>query len=245
MVKLILFGANGKMGQVLSKILIDDLDFQIIAGVSHTTGANYYPVYHDPFAIKELGNLIIDFSHPSYLETLLAFALTKKLPLLIATTGYNAQQLAVINDAAKQIPIMLSANMSLGINILNHILKQYQDILSDFDIEIIEKHHHNKIDAPSGSALLLANTLNVNKDHELTYGRSGNSKRQNKEIGIHSIRGGTIVGEHSVLFAGNDELMEFKHTALSKEIFAYGAIKAGKFLINQPKGFYTMDDIFK
>ncbi len=245
MVNIILYGANGKMGQVLSKLLEFDMDFHIIAGVDKEVQATYYPVYSDPFKIKEPGDLIIDFSHPSYLKQLLAYAVEKKLPVVIATTGYSKEQIALIKQKAKEIPIMLSSNMSLGINILNRILRQYHDTLSEFDIEIIEKHHNKKIDAPSGTALTLANTINENDEYELIYGRGGTHKRDKKEIGVHAIRGGSIVGEHSVLFSGKDEIIELKHTALSKEIFAHGAIKAGKFLVKQSAGFYTMDDIFK
>jgi len=244
MIKTIIFGANGKMSQVISMLLEDDLDFQIVAGVDHTTQGNYYPVYQDPFDIKESANLVLDFSHPNNLEALLKYSVKNHLPVVIATTGFNETQIALIKETGKEIPILLSANMSLGINILNRILREYQEILSEFDIEIIEKHHNKKIDAPSGTALMLANTLNVNQDYELVYGRKGNHKRQSKEIGIHAIRGGTISGEHNILFAGNDEIIEFKHTALSKEIFAYGAIQACKFLIKQPIGLYTMDDLF-
>ncbi len=241
---IILFGASGKMGTVLSKILEEDLDMRIVAGVDKKSTANYFPVYQDPFTIKETASVIIDFSHPSLLKSLLSYAIKQKLPIVIATTGFNESDLELINDAGVMIPIFLSANMSLGINILKNILRRYKKVLKEYDIEIIEKHHNQKLDAPSGTALALASTINENEEYELVMGRNSAKKRGKKEIGIHAIRGGTIVGEHSIIFAGTDEILEFKHTALKKEIFAHGAIKAAKFIVNKQAGLYTMDDIF-
>lgn len=249
MIQTMIYGANGKMGQIIGKILENHNILTVVAGVDHSPNklGSYFPVFQEPSEYKGKVDLIIDFSHPTYLETLLPYAKTQQAKVVIATTGYHAEQLNQIKEASTQLPILYSSNMSLGINIVNRILKQYTTILNDhFDIEIIEKHHNKKLDAPSGTALLLANTMNnaLNQSKDFIYGRHGESKREPKQVGIHAIRGGTIAGEHSLLFAGMDEIIELKHTALSKEIFAHGAIKAGEFLVNQNPGYYTMDDIF-
>lgn len=195
----------------------------------------------------ESGDIIIDFSHYSRLETLLDFAISKNLPLVIATTGYSQEILTKIEKASKKIPILLSSNMSLGINLLQDILEKIVPILyGNYDIELIEKHHNKKLDSPSGTAKTLLEVIEKNISEKITekYGRIGMEKRKKAEIGVHSLRGGTIVGEHSVLFCGNDEIIELKHTALSKKIFAEGAIQVAKFLIGKEPGLYIMKDIF-
>jgi 4-hydroxy-tetrahydrodipicolinate reductase len=250
MIKAIIYGSNGKMGQVLSKQIEIEEDIEIVAGVDRNASEikNAYPVYNSPYEYSGEADVIIDFSHPSYLTEMLEFSIGRKIPLVIATTGFSDEQLKEIEKASKEIPILHSANMSLGINLLSRILKSVSKLLSeDFDIEIIEKHHNKKVDAPSGTALLLANVINESLDNskEYTYGREGkNAKREKNEIGIHAVRGGTIPGEHTVIFAGDDEIIEIKHTALSKNIFALGAIKSARFIVKAKEGLYTMDDIF-
>lgn len=195
----------------------------------------------------EQGDVIIDFSHYSRLDTLLQFAIRTKTPLVIATTGYSQETLEKIVEASKHTPILLSSNMSLGINLLQDILEKITPILyGNYDIELIEKHHNKKIDSPSGTAKTLLEVMKNSIDEVITekYGRVGMEKREKNEIGVHSLRGGTIVGEHSVVFCGNDEIIELKHTALSKKIFAEGAIKGAQFLIGKEAKLYTMKDIF-
>lgn len=195
----------------------------------------------------EQGDVIIDFSHYSRLDTLLQFAVRTKTPLVIATTGYSQETLEKIVEASKHTPILLSSNMSLGINLLQDILEKITPILyGNYDIELIEKHHNKKIDSPSGTAKTLLEVMKNSIDEVITekYGRVGMEKREKNEIGVHSLRGGTIVGEHSVAFCGNDEIIELKHTALSKKIFAEGAIKGAQFLIGKEAKLYTMKDIF-
>ncbi|MTI48718.1 4-hydroxy-tetrahydrodipicolinate reductase [Sporosalibacterium faouarense] len=250
MIKVILYGCNGKMGQVMSNQLMMENDFEIVAGIDRDTvkHENNYPVYNSPYDYKEEVDIIIDFSHTSYLEEMLEFAVNKRIPLVIATTGLTKEHMEGIQEASKNIPILYSSNMSLGVNVLRKVLRQISPVIDEsFDIEIIEKHHNKKLDAPSGTAYLLANTINesLSNKKEYVYGREGkDARRKNNEIGIHAIRGGTIAGEHSVIFAGLDEVIEIKHTALSKNIFAMGAIRSAKFIIESQPGFYTIDDIF-
>lgn len=195
----------------------------------------------------EKGDVIVDFSHYSRLDTLLDYAVDRGLPLVIATTGYSDEILKKIENSSKKIPILLSSNMSLGINLLQDILEKITPILyQNYDIELIEKHHNKKIDSPSGTAKTLLEVIKKNIDEviEEKYGRVGMEKREKNEIGVHSLRGGTIVGEHSVLFCGNDEIIELKHIALSKKIFAEGALQGAKFIIGKEPGLYSMKDIF-
>lgn len=193
--------------------------------------------------IKEKFDVIIDFSHPSYLEMVLAYVEQYDVPLVVATTGYNEIQIAAIKQCAKHHPVVYTANFSLGITVFEEVLKQITPILEDsFDIEVIEKHHNKKVDAPSGTAKMLVNAMNKNHAYEEVNGRSGMRKRS-KEIGIHAIRGGSIVGEHTVIFAGEDEVFEIKHEAHSKNIFVNGAIKAASFIVGKQAGLYNMNDV--
>ena len=191
--------------------------------------------------------MIIDFSHPSALEPLLAYATAHKIPAVIATTGLSAEQKEQLAEAAKEIPLFFSANMSLGINLLISLAKKAAALLEEsFDIEIIERHHNQKIDAPSGTALAIADGISevLKNPPEYVYDRhSVRRKRKKNEIGLHAVRGGTIVGDHEVLFAGNDEVIELKHSAASKEVFAVGAVKAAKFLAGKRPGMYSMTDL--
>ncbi len=196
---------------------------------------------------NETGDVIIDFSHFSRLDTLLDFAENKKIPLVIATTGYNRETAEKIEKVSKNIPVLLSSNMSLGINLMQDILEKIVPVLyGSYDIEVVEAHHNKKIDSPSGTAKTLVETIEKGCSDAMTrqYGREGIHPREKNEIGIHSLRGGTIVGEHSVLFCGNDEVIEIKHTAMSKKIFAKGALEAAKFLAGKKAGLYSMKDIF-
>lgn len=191
---------------------------------------------------------IIDFSHFSLLEDVLEAGINKKVPVLIATTGHSEEQLKKIEEAAKQIPIIKATNTSVGVNIVNEIVAFATKLLKDFDIEIIEKHHNRKIDAPSGTANTLLEVVKENlddngKDYRTIYGREGHSKRAEKEIGVHAIRGGNIVGEHTVIYAKNDEIIEIKHEALSRKMFSDGAVKAVEFLFGKKSGMYTMKDV--
>lgn len=251
MIKVIIHGCNGTMGQVLSKHLEEDDEIQIAAGIDRSPDKfkNNYPVYSDIFNFDGNADVLIDFSNPYFLPGLLDFGLERKIPLVIATTGLTTKDMKNIKDASEKIPIFYSANMSLGINIITGIVEKIAPILSDtFDIEIVEKHHNKKADAPSGTAYMIANKINesLNNSMEYVFGRySKKEKRRKNEIGIHAVRGGTIVGEHSIIFAGLDEVIEIKHTAASKSIFALGAIKAAKYIINKKSGLYTMNDIIK
>ncbi|BBA50521.1 4-hydroxy-tetrahydrodipicolinate reductase [Fusobacterium varium] len=196
----------------------------------------------------ETGDVIIDFSHYSRLNSLLDYSKEKRIPLVIATTGYSNEILKKIKEAAREIPVLLSSNMSLGVSLLNDILERIVPVLyGNYDIEVIEKHHNKKVDSPSGTAKNLIETIKKSCSETMReqYGREGNRKREKNEIGIHSLRGGTIIGEHSVLFCGEDEVIEIKHTAMSKKIFAAGALKAAEFLIGKEAGIYTMKNIFE
>lgn len=248
MLKVIISGCNGAMGQVLSKTIEAMEDAKIAAGIDKDIDRckNNYDVYSDISDYKEKADVIIDFSNPGSLENLLKYGTEKETPIVIATTGLSAKNMESIKKASEKIAVFQSGNTSLGINVLNSLVKKAAAILSEtFDIEIIEKHHNKKIDAPSGTAYMIAQGINdeLNNSKKFVYGREGISKREKNEIGIHSVRGGTIAGEHTVIFAGMDEIIEIKHTAMSKNIFAQGAVKAAKYIVNQDKGLYNMDDL--
>ncbi|MEG0681090.1 MAG: 4-hydroxy-tetrahydrodipicolinate reductase [Eubacterium sp.] len=248
MLKILLSGVGGAMGHTLQSAIADDPECQIVAGFDLNTDQNTpFPIYSDLTLCTEKADVIIDFSHFKAFDGIFNYAKATKTPIVIATTGLSDQNMADIQVASQNFPIFKTANMSLGINILARALKEMSGVLEDtFDIEIIEKHHNKKVDAPSGTALLLADAVNdgLNTKKEYTYGREGRDcKRQVNELGIHAIRGGTIAGEHTVLFAGNDELIEVKHTALSKKVFANGALKAAKYLVTKDPGLYDMQDV--
>jgi len=250
MIKIIMNGCNGKMGQVITKIVADTDDCEIVGGVDlNDSIKNTYPVYKSISEVKEKADVIIDFSHPSTLTSVLNYAKDTKTPAIICTTGLSAEQRQEIVDTSKEVAMFFSANMSLGVNLLIDLVTKAAKILEEnFDIEIIEKHHNQKIDAPSGTALAIADAIadSITKEAEYTYDRhSVRKKRSKNEIGIHSMRGGTIVGEHSVIFAGQDEVIEVKHQATSKEVFAVGAVRAAKFLAGKPAGMYEMKDLIK
>ncbi|NLK97211.1 4-hydroxy-tetrahydrodipicolinate reductase [Defluviitalea saccharophila] len=249
MIKIIMHGCNGKMGQVISSLVEDNEDSMIAAGIDpNVNKSNPYPVFSKINDCDIDADVIIDFSTATAVKPLLDYALERQLPVVVCTTGLSEDIIDFIKKSSTKIPIFFSANMSLGINLLISLVKRASEILSDanFDIEIIEKHHNQKIDAPSGTALALADAINEALDNQYTYKydrHSERKKREKKEIGIHAIRGGTIVGEHSVIFAGKDEIIELNHTAMSKEVFAVGALKAAKFLAGKAPGLYNMDNL--
>ncbi|WP_315122086.1 4-hydroxy-tetrahydrodipicolinate reductase [uncultured Clostridium sp.] len=247
MVKVILCGCNGKMGKVITQTALSFPNIDIVAGVDKSlNNNNLYPIFSNINEVNVAADVVLDFSRPEALDDLLGYSSKNATPLILCTTGYSEDQLNKISEGSKAISIFRSANMSIGVNIVNSILKSISNKLyKDFDIEIIEKHHNQKVDAPSGTALLLANTIKDSIDgvREFSYGRVGNSKREEKEIGIHAVRGGTIVGEHDVIFAGIGENIEIKHSAISREVFAVGALKACEFMQNKTPGLYNMHDM--
>ena len=247
MINIILCGASGKMGGFVAEAAQNDKNLRIVAGIDKINKGQSFPIYTSFSEITQNADLIIDFSNTLLLDNLLDFALAKKLPIVIATTGYTEAQIEKIKNASKIIPIFFTFNMSIGVNLICSLAKKAASILGDdFDVEIIEKHHNLKIDAPSGTAIMLANAVNSVFDDNLKYEYDRHSKRQKRsknEIGIHSVRGGTIVGEHDVIFAGHDEVITISHSAQSKEVFASGAIKAAKFIFEKSAGFYDMNDI--
>ena len=243
--KIIISGCNGRMGRVVESICEADPDVSVVAGFDVSLESRAFPVFVSPANFTGEADAVIDFSSPAALDGLLAFALERKVPLVLATTGYSDEQLAQIDEASKHIPIFHSANMSLGINVLLELVKKAAAVLGDsYDIEIVEKHHNRKVDAPSGTALMIADAAAsaLNFKPEYVYERhSVRQSRDKKEIGISAVRGGTIVGIHEIMFAGRDEIIEIKHTAMSREIFANGAVKAAKFLAGVSKpGMYDM-----
>lgn len=247
MIKAILVGCCGKMGGNITNCANNDGQIKIVAGVDKINTGKDYPVFSDFKDINVDADVIIDFSHISLLDGILNYAKQKNMPVVLATTGYSGEQIEKIKEFSKFIPIFFTFNMSIGVNLLCSLAQKASKILGgDFDIEIIEKHHNQKIDAPSGTAIMLANAINKEFDDSLNYEYDRHSKRNKRpknEIGIHSVRGGTIVGEHDVIFAGRDEVITLSHQALSKEVFAVGALRAAKFLINKPSGLYDMNNI--
>ncbi len=249
MTKVLISGCNGKMGQVVTGLCQENPDIEIVGGIDlNPICQNDYPVYTDPSEFIGDVDCVIDFSNPAALTPLLAFCKERGAGIVLATTGYSEQQLQEIQDAASSIRIFKSANMSMGINVLLELVKQAARVLgSSCDIEIVEKHHHRKLDAPSGTAVMIADAAaSVLSDKmEYIYDRhSVRQKRGKNEIGISSVRGGTIVGEHDVIFAGTDEVLEITHTAYSREIFAVGAVRAASFLSSRSTpGLYDMRDL--
>ena len=248
MKNILLNGCNGKMGQVITSCVEQRSDCRIAAGFDiNTTMLSDFPVFSDPEGYTGDADVIIDFSHPSALSGLLAFAKQRKLPIVVATTGLSPEQVEEVKDASKSIPVFYSGNMSLGINLLMELAKKATAVLGgSFDIEIVEQHHSQKIDAPSGTALMLADCISsaLPEQPRYVYDRHSQRKKRDKgEIGIHSIRGGTIVGEHEVIFAGRDEVITLSHSAHSKEVFATGSVNAALFLIGKEPGLYDMGDL--
>lgn len=249
MVKVIMHGCNGKMGQTISGLIAADEEVEIVAGVdAYDEGKNPYPVFNAIGACDVAADAIIDFSAAPVVDALLEYCVQKQIPCVLCTTGLTEEQLAKVKEASKKVAILKSANMSLGINMLLKLLKEATGILAPagFDIEIVEKHHNLKVDAPSGTALALADSVNeeLNNTYKYVYDRSqAREKRTRQEIGISAVRGGTIVGDHDVIFAGADEVVTFSHRAYSKAVFGKGAVQAAKFLAGKPAGMYDMSDV--
>lgn len=251
MIKVIMHGCNGKMGQVITEIIAQEPDMEIVAGVDASNHIqNTYPVFANIAECNVEADVVIDFCAVAAVDGLLAYCVEKKLPCVLCTTGLSETQIAAVEAASAKTAILRSANMSLGVNMLLNILKKAADVLAPagFDIEIVEKHHNRKVDAPSGTALALADSINeeLGNQYEYVYDRSQvRQKRSDKEIGITSVRGGTIVGDHDVIFAGTDEVVTFSHRAYSKAIFGKGAVQAAKYLAGKPAGRYEMSDVIE
>ena len=248
MIKVLLNGCLGKMGHAVEDCINERENVVVSCGVDIAEGEKAYPVYTCFVDVQETPDVIIDFSNPLVLDDMLSFALAHKTPVIICTTGFSEAQVEKIHEAAKTIPVFYSGNMSLGVNVLIALSKMAAGVLSDtFDIEIIEKHHNRKLDAPSGTALMIADGISeVMNDAQYTYDRHAyRKKREHNEIGIHSIRGGTIVGEHEVIFAGHDEVVSIKHQAQSRGVFASGAVNAAVFMKDKPAGMYDMGDLLR
>lgn len=249
MVKIIMHGCNGKMGQVITDMVKNDDTAEIVAGIDVVDNRdNGYPVFTDIDACDVPADVIIDFAAAVAVDKLLDYSVKHKIPVVLCTTGLSEAQIAKVEEASRKVAVLRSANMSLGINTLMKLLKEAANIFAPagYDIEIVEKHHNQKVDAPSGTALALADSINEarNNEYEYVYDRSQvRKKRDKKELGMSAVRGGTIVGEHEVIFAGVDEVIEFKHTAYSKSVFAKGAVEAGKYLAGKSAGLYNMSDV--
>lgn len=249
MTKVIMHGCNGKMGQMISNIIAAEDDMEIVAGVDASDHIkNTYPVFQSIAQCDAAADVVIDFCAAAAVDALLDYCVEKQIPCVLCTTGLSEAQLAHVDAAAKKVAVLKSANMSLGINMLLKLLKNAAQVLvpAGFDIEIVEKHHNLKVDAPSGTALALADTINEEFDnsYEYVYDRSQKRERRTeKEIGISAVRGGTIVGDHDVIFAGEDEVITFSHRAYSKALFGKGAVQAAKFLKGKPAGKYDMKDV--
>lgn len=229
-IKIIIHG-TGTMSSILKSVAETEEDLEVSGFADDLT--------------NEKGDIIIDFSHFSRIPNMLNFAVNNNIPIVICTTGYDDKILNQIKEASSKIPILLSSNTSIGINLMNDLVSKMAENLNGFDIEIIEMHHNKKVDSPSGTAKTLFNAINQTLENKMNLinGREGNHKRDKNEIGIHSIRGGSVVGEHRVIFYGDDEAIEIKHSAMSKKIFVYGAIKAAKFLIGKKPNLYGMKDV--
>lgn len=251
MVRIIMHGCNGKMGQVISGMIAEDPELEMAAGIDpRDDGHNPYPVFSDITLCDVEADCLIDFSTASVVDRMLDYCVEHRLPCVLCTTGLSKEQLAKADEAAKKVAVLRSANMSLGINLLLKLLKKAAGVLAPagFDIEVLEKHHNLKLDAPSGTALALADSINqeLGGEYEYVYDRSGRRlNRPEKEIGISAVRGGTIVGEHDVIFAGTDEVITFSHTAYSKAVFGRGAVQAAKFLAGKPAGLYDMSNVIE
>lgn len=247
MIKVLISGCSGKMGHVVAQELAARSDATVSAGVDLQPSACDFPVFSSPAEVNVPVDVIIDFSSPAALSALLSYAKNEKKPLVLCTTGYNDKQIDALKAASREVPIFYSRNMSLGINLMIELCKKAAQVLGTaFDVEVVEMHHNQKVDAPSGTALMIADAISDARGTEMhyTYDRhSQRKKRETNEIGIHSIRGGTVVGEHEVLFAGHDEVLKVSHTAQSKEVFATGAVNAAVFLAGKPAGLYDMSDL--
>ncbi|MBN1059052.1 4-hydroxy-tetrahydrodipicolinate reductase [Clostridium botulinum] len=247
MIKIVLNGCCGKMGKVITECASKFNNLEIVAGIDKFPHETSYPIFETPEDLNLDYDVLLDFSRAGALKGLISLTEKTKKPLVICSTGFSDEDLALIEEKSRTLPLFRSANMSLGINLINSLLRKVTPLLyGNYDIEIIEKHHNQKVDSPSGTAVLLADTIkdSINEETKFVYGRSGLSKREENEIGIHAIRGGSIVGDHDVIFAGVGEVIELSHKAISRDVFAIGALKACEYMgnISNP-GLYTMDDV--
>lgn len=249
MINILLCGANGKMGNAVTRIAGQQETVKIVAGYDINTQSDSFPVYDSLDDVKEKIDCIIDFSHPALFDSIIEYAKVSKIPAIICTTGLSKEQVSKLEFYSKETPIFFSANMSIGVNLIMDLVCRASKILDgSFDIEIIEKHHNQKLDAPSGTALAIADAISETVSFNPKYMFDRHSVRQKRgknEIGIHAVRGGNIVGEHTVIFAGNDEVIEIKHAATSKEVFAVGAVRAAMFMYGKEPGLYNMTDLVK
>ena len=249
MVKVIMHGCNGHMGRVITGLAEKDEDIEIVAGIDpFDDGHNKYPVFSSVAECNIAADVIIDFASAKAEDALLDYCVEKQIPVVVCTTGLSEEQINKVRSSACKVAVLKSANMSLGINMLFKLLQDAAKVFgpAGYDVELVERHHNQKLDAPSGTALALADSVNkaLNNEYHYVYDRSQiRQKREKKEIGISAVRGGTIVGDHEVIFAGTDEVIEFKHTAYSRSVFAKGAVEAGKFLAGKAPGMYDMEDV--
>jgi 4-hydroxy-tetrahydrodipicolinate reductase len=249
MTKMIMHGCNGRMGHVIVDLVKEDNDIEVVAGVDAFGESTYdFPVFKSLEDCTVQADVIVDFSNASAAEGLLSFCEKKQIPVVLCSTGLSEEQLQRVKEASSKVAVLKSANMSVGVNTLFKVLKEVSPLFAaaGFDIEIVEKHHNQKLDAPSGTAIALADSINesLNNEYEYVYDRSTRrEKRPKKEIGIAAVRGGTIVGDHDVIFAGHDEVVTFSHRAYSRAVFGKGAIEAAKFLAGKPAGMYDMSDV--
>lgn len=248
MIKVVLNGCCGKMGKIIVETVKNFPNINIVAGIDKYPNMKYdFNIFTDTKDLNIDYDVLVDFSRPEALKDILSLSLKNNKPVILCSTGYTDEDLSLISKTSDIIPIFRSANMSLGVNLLNSLLKKVvPSLYQNYDIEIIEKHHNQKVDAPSGTALLLADTIkdSIPTETSYLYGRSGESKRSKKEIGIHAVRGGSIVGDHDIIFAGTGEIIELSHKAISREVFAVGALKACEFMnkITEAR-LYNMDDV--
>ena len=250
MIKVILHGSSGRMGKVVASLAKETDDIEIVAGVDKVEGEQKFPFYTSIKDVKETADAVIDFSNSEAVDELLDYCVEKKMPVVLCTTGLSDDQIDRVVIESKNIPILRSANMSIGVNLLISLVKEAAHVLKDkgFDIEIVEKHHRNKLDAPSGTAIALAEAAEDGREESMNfvYDRSRQRKaRDNDEIGISAVRGGSITGDHDVIFAGNDEVLTLSHTAYTRDIFGKGALAAAKYLVGKEPGLYNMQDVIK
>ncbi|MEG0295465.1 MAG: 4-hydroxy-tetrahydrodipicolinate reductase [Clostridium sp.] len=247
MTKVLLSGCSGKMGKMITEVSNTFDNLEIVGGIDKYPTATSFPIFESINDVNIEYDVLLDFSRADALEDLLKLTENTKKPLVLCSTGYSAEQLSLIDEKSKSLPLFKSANMSLGVNLINSLLKKVAPLLyGNYDIEIVEKHHNQKVDSPSGTAVLLADTIKNSLPEETFYqhGREGNKKREKQEIGIHAVRGGSIVGDHDVIFAGTGEVIELSHKAISREVFAVGALKACAYMNGVTEaGLYNMDDV--
>ncbi|MPQ42648.1 4-hydroxy-tetrahydrodipicolinate reductase [Clostridium tarantellae] len=251
MVKIVLSGCSGKMGSTITNLALQKFpNIQIVAGIDKFTNVNRnYPIFEKAENCSVDYDVLLDFSRADTLTSLIELSKKTKKPLILCSTGYTDEDLDLIEKASKEIPLFRSANMSIGINLVNALLKKISPILYenfDFDIELVERHHNQKVDSPSGTALLLAHSIqnSLNEETNLIYGREGIGKREKNEICVNTVRGGGIIGDHEVIYAGDGEVIEVNHKAISRDVFAIGALKACEYMASQTKtGKYSMDDV--